>query len=140
MTDLTFLTNEAGNKLLHRFTSLIKDTNRFDCLVGYFYTSGFHQLYKSLENTKKIRILIGMSTDKKTYDLIQESKEKHQERNFAHGEAKEKFSEKIVNEMDNSKDSSDVEGGIRKFIEWIQSKKLEIRIFPSDKFTPNYTS
>ena len=56
-SDLTFITNEKGKNLLERFNVLIKDTEFFDVLVGYFYTSGFHALYKSLEKTKKIRIL-----------------------------------------------------------------------------------
>ncbi|MDR2545682.1 MAG: hypothetical protein LBD03_09165 [Methanobrevibacter sp.] len=73
-TDTTFITNEEKNKLVDRFNDLIKDTEYFDCLVGYFYTSGFYKLYKSLENTEKIRILIGISTDKQTYNLIQKSK------------------------------------------------------------------
>jgi len=74
-TDLTFITNEENNKLVDRFAALIKDSQYFDCLVGYFYTSGFHSLYRSLENTEKIRILIGISTNKETYDLIQESQQ-----------------------------------------------------------------
>lgn len=40
--DLTFITNEDSNKLLDRFKTLIKDTEFFDCLVGYFYSSGFN--------------------------------------------------------------------------------------------------
>ena len=56
---------------LERFKVLIKDTELFDVLVGYFYTSGFHALYKSLETTKKIRILIGISANKETENLIQ---------------------------------------------------------------------
>ena len=66
-TDLTFITNEENNKLVDRFAALIKHSQFFDCLVGYFYTSGFHSLYRSLENTEKIRILIGISTNKETY-------------------------------------------------------------------------
>ena len=53
-TDLTFITNEENQRLKDRFTVLIKDTSFFDCLVGYFYTSGFHAIYPSLENTEKI--------------------------------------------------------------------------------------
>ena len=52
-SDLTFITNEKGQNLLERFKVLIKDTEFFDVLVGYFYTSGFHALYRSLEKTKK---------------------------------------------------------------------------------------
>src|SRR3990167_9897809 len=73
--NLSFITNEGEANLINRFATLIKDTRYFDCLVGYFYASGFHGLYKSLENTEKIRILIGISTDKGTFDIIQESKE-----------------------------------------------------------------
>ncbi len=48
ISDLTFITNEKNRNLLERFKVLIKDTRLFDVLVGYFYTSGFHALYKSL--------------------------------------------------------------------------------------------
>ena len=50
-TDLTFLTNEPGKALGDRFNALLADhTRQFDCLVGYFYVSGFFRLYPSLEN------------------------------------------------------------------------------------------
>lgn len=55
-TDLTFITNEENNKLVDRFAKLIKDSQFFDCLVGYFYTSVFHSLYESLEETEKIKL------------------------------------------------------------------------------------
>jgi len=55
-SDLTFLTNEAGNTLNDRFAVLLReDTRFFDCLVGYFYISGFHRLYPVLENVEKDR-------------------------------------------------------------------------------------
>ena len=54
-SDLTFITNEENRNLLERFRVLIKDTRLFDILVGYFYTSGFHAIYKSLENTEKVK-------------------------------------------------------------------------------------
>src|SRR5664280_3109690 len=73
-TDLTFITNEKGKHLKERFEVLIKDSKLFDCLVGYFYTSGFHAIYNSLENTEKIRILIGISTNKQTHDLLNTAK------------------------------------------------------------------
>ncbi len=53
-TDLTFITNEENNKLEDRFAALIKDSQFFDCLVGYFYTSGFHSL-RSHKNHDKNR-------------------------------------------------------------------------------------
>ena len=133
--DLTFITNEEGNKLSDKFSILLKNTKFFDCLVGYFYTSGFHAMYKSLENTDKIRILIGISTDRKTYELIQEAEnsESQIQLGFSSKEAKTHFSDKIVEEMNNSKDSKNVEDGILKFIGWLKSKKLEIRVYPAEK-------
>lgn len=129
----TFITNESEKNLVSRFATLIKDTRHFDCLVGYFYASGFHGLYKSLEKTEKIRILIGISTDRGTYDLIQESREIQQELGFSNKEAKQEFSEQVVKEMEESKDTSEVEEGIRKFIEWLVSGRLEIRVYPAEK-------
>ena len=132
-TDLTFITNENGKTLLDRFTSLIRDTRLFDCLVGYFYTSGFHSLYKSLEKIEKIRILIGISTNKETFDLIQESKKEVQQTlQFSHKETKDEFSDQIVNEMETSEDSFEVEEGVKKFVEWLKSEKLEIRVYPAE--------
>jgi len=69
-SDLTFITNEKSRSLKARFGVLIKDTAFFDCLVGYFYTSGFHAIYKSLEKTERIRILIGISTNRQTYEMM----------------------------------------------------------------------
>jgi hypothetical protein len=47
-------------------TSLHPDTHLFDTLVGCFYISGFHALRPSLDQTDKIRILIGIQTDRAT--------------------------------------------------------------------------
>lgn len=65
-SDLTFLTNEPGKSLLDRFRALLgANTRFFDCLVGYFMISGFHKLYRALEQTEKVRVLIGLNTDQK---------------------------------------------------------------------------
>lgn len=103
ISDLTFITNEEGRNLLDRFKVLIKDTQFFDALVGYFYTSRFYALYKSLEKTEKIRILIGISTNPQTAELIQQSKQL--ELRFSHAETKEYFSGLIAEKMSISEDS-----------------------------------
>jgi superfamily II DNA or RNA helicase len=131
-TDLTFITNENNQSLLERFKALIKDTRLFDVLVGYFFTSGFHSLYKSLEPTEKIRVLIGISTDRETVERIQKAKTVEQtELVFSHKEAKEKFGNSIAEEMENSEDHPDIEEGVFKFIEWLKNGKLEIRAYPT---------
>ena len=131
-SDLTFITNEPGHTLKERFEVLIKDSQFFDCLVGYFYASGFHSIYKSLEKAEKIRILIGMGTGKETYSLLKSALDTSQYSiQFSHKETKENFGNMVEEEMENSEDNNEVEEGVYKFIEWIISKKLEIKAYPS---------
>ena len=129
-SDRTFITNENEQNLLERFKVLIRDTEVFDVLVGYFYTSGFHALYESLERTKKIRILIGISTNRKTLNLMEQAEQ--QELQFSHAETKEHFSDLLVGEMSNADDSKKVEEGVGKFLEWLRSEKLEIKAYPTE--------
>ncbi len=131
-TDLTFITNEKERNLKERFQVLIKDTKFFDCLVGYFYTSGFHAIYKSLVATEKIRILIGISANPTVLDLLTEAREPaFQSLQFSHAETKEMYEGLVEKEMENSADSRDVEEGVTTFIRWIRDKKLEIRAYPA---------
>lgn len=133
-TDLTFITNENGQDLKSRFEALIKDTRFFDCLVGYFYTSGFFNIYRPLENTERIRVLVGISTDKTTFDLIDRSRQPSQmELQFSHAEAKEALVGQIEKEFEHSDDNQNVEDGVDRFIEWIRNRKLQIKAYPSDR-------
>lgn len=124
-TDLTFITNEKDGNLKDRFNTLIKDTRFFDVLVGYFYTSGFYAIYPQLEKTEKIKILIGISTNKQTYNLLQSVQ--------SHREIKDEVGENIKEEMEESKNDFNVEEGVYKFLEWIKNGKLEIRAYPEGK-------
>ena len=131
-TDLSFITNEENHSLKERFEVLIKDISFFDCLVGYFYSSGFHAIYPSLESTEKIRILIGISTGKQTFEMLEEANKPAQQTfDFSHAEAKQEVENLVQKEMEASEDNRSVEEGVHKFIEWIRSGKLVIRAYPS---------
>lgn len=127
--DLTFITNEKNRRLVDRFRVLIKDSRFFDVLSGYFYTSGFHAIYKSLENTEKIRILIGIGTGKQTTELIEQARQEALP--LSHAETQEIFANTVAEELGNSHDKREVESGVHKFLEWLRSNKLEIRAYPS---------
>jgi superfamily II DNA/RNA helicase len=131
--DLTFITNEKNQSLADRFKTLIKDTQFFDVLVGYFYTSGFYEIYKSLEKTEKIRILVGINTNLPTLELNENPNNSHPQQSlqFSHSEAKKQFSEEVTNEMENSPDNQEVEEGVSIFLKWLKSGKLEIKAYPS---------
>lgn len=132
-SDLTFLTNEAGKTLRDRFGTLLKnDTRFFDCLVGYFYISGFYKLYPALENVEKIRILVGLKTDRTAYELLQRAKEQAELRLQSHASVKEQVAKDAQEELEKSPDNADVEMGVHKFVQWIRTGKLDIKAHPSE--------
>lgn len=132
--DLTFFTNKDGQTLLDRFNKILKNsTQYFDILVGYFRTSGFYNLYESMEDIEKIRILVGINADVKTIELIDKAKNEQIKLNFSTKEIRDDFTDEIRKEFEESEDSEEVEKGAIKFIEFIKSGKLEIRAYPYDK-------
>ncbi len=146
-TDLTFFTNEEGQSLLSRFKATLKDTQLFDVLVGYFRTSGFYQLYESLEPVEKIRILVGLNVDRETYDIMQYHEQLGMLDFESHQRTKKQFQQNLKIEIETSYENDNhLEIGIKKFIEFLKSecenqeqdkstggngKKLEIRAYPS---------
>jgi hypothetical protein len=132
-SDLTFITNEAGQSLSERFAALLtKDTRFFDCLVGYFFISGFYRIFPALENVEKIRILVGLTTDRTAYDLIQRAREQGELDFQSHARSKELVSQNVLKELEVSPDSIEIETGVLKFVEWIRSGKLEIKAHPAE--------
>ncbi len=116
-----------------RFGILLRDDTRyFDCLVGYFFISGFYKLYPALENVEKIRILVGLRTDRTAYDLVQKAKEQGELTLKSHASAKEQVSNDVLGELEKSGDSAEIETGVHKFVQWIRSGKLEIKAYPSE--------
>ena len=146
-TDLTFFTNEQGSSLLNRFKRTLKDTQLFDVLVGYFRASGFYQLHESLEPVDKIRILVGLSVDRDSYDILQYHEEIGMIDFESHQRTKKQFQQNLKTEIETSTENDNqLELGVRKFIEFLKAectqkdtdeanggngKKLEIRAYPS---------
>ncbi len=123
-TDTRFFTNTENNTLLDRFNkTLSHNTQFFDVLVGYFRTSGFFNLYESLEDIEKIRILVWLNVDRKSFELIEQVKK-------SKDEAKENFLYNVEREFETTDDKKEVEEWVLKFIEFLQSGKMELRIYP----------
>ena len=119
-------------KISKNASGFLLRTHPFDCLVGYFYLSGFHAIYPALEKTSKICILIGIGTNQQTFEMLQRGEFSTQPSfDFSHAEAKREIETLVENEMADSEDNRSVEDGVQKFIDWIRSKKLEIRAYPS---------
>ncbi len=132
-SDLTFITNEPGGTLRQRFADLLAaDTSRFDCLVGYFFISGFHKLYPSLEKVEKIRILVGLRTDRSVWELLRDAREPPGVLPPSHATVREHVPKDMLQEFDTAPYTAEVEAGVGKFTEWIRSGKLEIKAHPSE--------
>lgn len=131
-TDLKFFTNEPEATLSLRFQKVLQNAEYFDVLVGYFRSSGFFQLYKSLENVKKIKILVGLNIDRLTYQMLTEDESGQRRFIFPSQKVKENFSEKVQKELEDAEDNKNIEEGIKKFIEFIENKKLEIKVYPEE--------
>jgi superfamily II DNA or RNA helicase len=146
-SDLTFFTNEPESTLLDRFKSTLRDTHFFDVLVGYFRASGFYQLYESIEEVNKTRILVGLNVDEEAYKVISEFQNQTVTDFESHANAKKQFQNGLIKEIENSsEDDQRLEIGVKKFIEFLQAdcenrehdikqngngKKLEIRAYPT---------
>ncbi len=111
-----FFTNEPENDLYGKFQSLLKNNAQFfDIMVAYFWSSGFYRMYDALESTEKIRVLVGLGIDKNIFTAIKA--------------AKENFADTLQEEFDEGEFSANVERGARKFIEWLKSGKIEMRLY-----------
>jgi len=131
-TDNKFFTNEPDASLLDRFKQTLKDVQFFDVLVGYFQTSGFHELYKDFEQIEKIRVLVGLGIDRQAFEIIEDA-ESQMVFDFTHKETRDLFADTVVDEIDQTPDTSQVEIGIQKFIDFIVSGKIKIKAHPSHK-------
>lgn len=129
-TDLKFFTNEPEKDLYSRFAAILKsNTQFFDVLVGYFRTSGFFKLYPSMESVEKIRILVGLNVDRFTVKIIDHANQEIQYTTITHKEGLDAVEEEIKEEFEKAEATSEVEKGVRVFIDWLKSGKLEMRLY-----------
>ena len=121
MNDLTFFTNEPERDLYSRFNSILKNNTQFvDMLVGYFRTSGFFKLFRAMNDVEKIRVLVGISADAATHEIVR----------ISHKDAKAVFGHDVETEFNQSEDTIGIIEGVKAFVDWIRSGKLEMRMYP----------
>lgn len=121
-----FYTNKDGVGLYERFNQTLKHAQYFDSLVGYFRTSGFYRLYKSLENVEKIRILVGLNVDRQTFDILHDIGQ--QKLDFeSQTSIKKHFVQEVKSEFENSDDTEDIALGVNKFRELLAIGKIEMK-------------
>ena len=82
-----------------------------------------------MESVSKIRILVGLNVDQKTYELIGMAQAPKLNFNSSK-QIRDKFKEQTIKEMETSGDSLRIEDGIKIFLELISDGKLEFRAYP----------
>ena len=129
-TDLKFFTNEPERDLYRRFSAILKsNTKFFDVLVGYFRASGFFKLYDSLKSVDKIRILVGLNVDRFTVKVIDRATNEAKLVGISSSDGKEIIGEEVEKEFEAAGSSEEVEKGVRIFLDWLKSGKLEMRMY-----------
>lgn len=130
INDLKFFTNEPERDLYSRFSTIMKSNTQFyDVLVGYFRTSGFFRMWEAMESVEKIRILVGLNVNHFTVKIIDRMKEEVKYASVSAREGKDIVSADIVTEFEQAETSESVEKGVRVFIDWLKSGKLEMRMY-----------
>lgn len=130
-TDLTFFTNEPGHTLLDRFRATLKYAHLLDVIVGYFRVSGFHELHEALVGVERVRVLVGLTLDRTSYDLIEAYRGQASFDFASHAKAKETVRRRVVSEMEAAEDGARVERGLRAFLEMLETGRLEIKAYPT---------
>ncbi|MBO4627660.1 MAG: hypothetical protein J5645_06770 [Lachnospiraceae bacterium] len=129
-TDLKFFTNEPDRDLYSRFSAILRsNTQFFDVLVGYFRSSGFFSMYESLKTVEKIRILVGLNIDMFTVKILDYANEQYEQIGVTVKEGQDILANEVEQEFEEAKVSSEVEKGVRIFVDWLKSGKLEMRMY-----------
>ena len=123
-----FFTNEKENTLLEKIEGVFKykKVHFFDALVGYFRASGYFRIRKFIQDTPKIRFLVGINIDKLTYQANQQGLLFNPNAE----QSQEEFFNEVKKNIQEAKYDKEVEDGMYQFIEDIVSGKISMRIHP----------
>lgn len=122
-----FITNQNNNFLSEVINGILPKCDRTDFLVGYFYFSGFVELYEQIK-TKHLRVLVGLEIER---DIINRVKEVdyHSTLRMSRSEIKKSYFDSLV-DLYNETDYFDSEvkaEAFKTFYEKIKDGTLEIR-------------
>lgn len=121
-----FITNRK-ELMANVIKDILPSSSKLSMLVGYFYFSGFNEIYKDVEN-KEIRILIGLDIEKNIMNKYREFS-LIEDLNHSRGEIKKNYLDSFAqffNETDYF-DNESKQNAFRLFIEKIKNGSLEIR-------------
>jgi hypothetical protein len=119
-----FITN-SDRLLSEVFNNILPSSKSLYFLVGYFYFSGFEEIYKNIED-KNLKILVGLDAEKGLFNKIKEF-EIIDETNHSRGEVRLRFNKNLVEIFNDTDffDSKQKQEAFKIFIEKIKNGTLE---------------
>lgn len=127
MPHRAFITNEKTKTLKKRLTELIEHSEELKFLVGFFYFSGWSQIYESLKDRDdlEIKVLVGLSIDKKLYGIIEYAKEYD---SVTNEEKADDFFESLTTAINSEQlDNEEFYNQVDFFVKLIEENKLKIK-------------
>lgn len=121
-----FITNQ--DKLLGDVVNnILPSSNRLSFLVGYFYFSGFKEIYENIKD-KKLRILVGLEIENTLSNKIQEF-ELISSIELSRGKIRQKYYESLTTLFNDTDffDTEEQQEAFKVFLDKIQDGSLEIR-------------
>lgn len=121
-----FITNQE-QLLADVLNNILPSAQKLHALIGYFYFSGFQELYRNLED-KDIRILVGMEVEKDITNKIKEF-EILQDINAPRGKIRENYLKSLVSLFNDTDffDSIEKQNAFRLFLKKMKDGTLQIR-------------
>ncbi len=128
-----FITNSPEKNLKKRLKTLITQSEELKFLVGFFYFSGFKELYETLKKLdeegklkeKHIKILVGLNVDKGNYGIYETAKKL---KSFRIDRLKKDFFNSLKIAFTSEElDQKEVYEQIEFFLKLLQEKKLIIK-------------
>lgn len=127
MPATAFITNSKSHTLKKRLEELIQHSKELKFLVGYFYFSGWRELYESLKNQNDltIKLLVGLDVDKslnRVFEIEKDGKE------LSNDELADRFFESLnIALNDENLDNQEFYEQASYFLELLQNGRLQIK-------------
>lgn len=121
-----FITNQE-TLLSNVINDILPTTDKLYFLVGYFYFSGFEELYKNLAD-KEIKVLIGMDIERTIFNKVKEF-EIIQEVSTSLGKIKDNYFSSLVQLFNDTDffDTKEKQQAFKLFLDKIRDGSLEIK-------------
>ena len=122
-----FITNSKdGKSMKERISNILKGSDELKFLVGFFYFSGWEEIYEKLQNTPdiKMKILVGLQTEKIIGELVEHGVKKGSSQNEIVLETMRSFSLAL---NDKKQDTEIHYTQIEFFLKMLLEDRLQIR-------------